>query len=137
MSDMQDFNTQIINEFRANDGKVGGMFEGASLLILHTKGAKTGAEREHPLMFLDLDGHRYVFASKGGAPTNPVWFTNLVANPVVTVEVPGSTYEATATPLEDSERARVYDYQASHMPQFAEYAANTDRVIPVVELVPR
>ena len=132
---MSDFNAAIIAEFRANGGKVGGQFDGAPLLLLHTTGARSGAERVSPVMFLDLDGHRYVFASKAGAPTNPDWFHNLKANPSVTVEVAGSTYGATARALEESERARVYAEQAERFPQFAEYQSKTTRAIPVVELV--
>ena len=86
MSDVQDWNQTIIEEFRANEGQVGGGFDGAAPL-LHTTGAKTGRERVNPMMYLDLDGHRYVFASKSGADTNPDWYRNLVAHPDSTVEV--------------------------------------------------
>src|SRR5271170_1182526 len=101
MSDVNDMNHRVIEEFRSNGGRVGGFFEGASLLILHTTGAKSGRVRENPMMYLDLDGHRYVFASKGGADTNPDWFHNLVANPEVTVEQGTTTYPAIATPVTD------------------------------------
>ena len=137
MSDMQDWNRQIIEEFRGNQGRVGGQFEGAPLLILHTTGAKTGAERLHPMMYLDLDGHRYVFASKAGADTNPDWYRNLVAHPDVGVEVGTETQPATAAPVTGAERDRIYAEQARRYPGFAEYQAKTSRVIPVVELVPR
>ena len=130
---MSDWNNQTIEEFRANEGKVGGAFDGAQLLLLHTTGARTGHERVNPLMYLDLDGHRYVFASKGGADTAPDWYHNLVANPAATVEVGTEKYEATAKPLAGPERDRIYAEQARRTPQFGEYQEKTKRVIPVVE----
>jgi deazaflavin-dependent oxidoreductase (nitroreductase family) len=136
MADINDWNAQIIAEFRANQGKVGGQFEGAPMLLLHTTGAKTGQERVNPMMYLELDGRRFVFASKAGADTHPDWYRNLVANPKVTVEVGSEVYEATASPLPEDERSRVYAEQARRYESFAEYAAKTTRVIPVVELTP-
>lgn len=133
---MQDFNRQIIDEFRANGGRVGGQFKGARLLLLHTTGAKSGQERVNPLAYLDLDGHRYVFASKAGMETNPDWYHNLVANPAVSVEVGPDEYEATAHQLAGAERDRVFAEQARRTPVFAEYQEKTARTIPVVELVP-
>lgn len=133
---MSDWNTTIIEEFRANGGKVGGQFEGAPLLLLHTTGARSGVERVNPMMFLDLDGHRYVFASKAGADTDPDWFRNLRRHPRVTVEAGTETYEADAVALEGADRDRVYAEQARRYPGFAEYQAKTTRVIPVVELRP-
>lgn len=134
MSDVNDWNTKIIDEFRANEGRVGGQFEGAPVLLLHTSGARTGIERVHPMMFLDLDGHRYVFASKAGADTNPDWYRNLVAHPAVTVEAGVEEYQATAVVVPDPERGRIYQEQARRYPGFAEYQEKTSRVIPVVEL---
>lgn len=134
MSDVNDWNARIIEEFRSNGGRVGGQFDGAPILLLHTRGRRSGAERVNPMMYLDLDGHRYVFASKAGAPTDPDWYHNLVATPKVTVEVGESTYEATARVLDQEERDRIYAEQARRYPGFAEYAAKTTRVIPVVEL---
>jgi deazaflavin-dependent oxidoreductase (nitroreductase family) len=131
---VSDWNNQTIEEFRANEGKVGGAFDGAQLLLLHTTGARTGHERVNPLMYLDLDGHRYVFASKGGADTAPDWYHNLVANPAATVEVGTEKYEATAKPLAGPERDRIYAEQARRTPQFGEYQEKNKRVIPVVEL---
>lgn len=131
---MSDFNTRIIDEFRANDGRVGGPFDGAPMLLLHTKGARSGQERVNPMMYLDLDGHRYVFASKAGADTNPDWYHNLVANPSVDVETGNETYGATAAPVEGADRDRIYAEQARRYPGFAEYQEKTKRVIPVVEL---
>lgn len=134
MSDVSDWNSKIIAEFRANEGQVGGQFEGAPVLLLHTTGAKTGRERVHPMMFLDLDGHRYVFASKAGADVHPDWYHNLVAHPEVTVEAGTETYRATAAPLADPRRSEVYEEQARRFPGFAEYQQKTARTIPVVEL---
>ena len=135
MTDVADWNTKIIEEFRANRGRVGGQFEGAPLLLLHTAGAKSGQERINPMMLLDLDGHRYVFASKAGADTHPDWYHNLVAHPEVTVEAGSETYRATAAPLADPRRGDVYEEQARRFPGFAEYQQKTTRRIPVVELV--
>lgn len=134
MSDMQDWNRKIIEEFRAHEGRVGGQFEGAPLLLLHTSGAKSGQERVNPMMYLDLDGHRYVFASKAGADTNPDWYRNLVAHPDVTVEVGAEEYSALAKPVAGKDRDRAYAEQAGRYPGFAEYQEKTTRVIPVVEL---
>ncbi len=133
---MVDFNRQIIEEFRAHAGQVGGQFDGAPLLLLHTTGAKSGQQRVNPMMYLDLNGHRYVFASKAGMDTSPDWYHNLVADPAVQVEVGSDTYAATAHPLSGGDRDRVYAEQARRYPGFAEYQEKTTRVIPVVELVP-
>ena len=135
MSDMNDFNAQIIAEFRANDGVVGGPFEGATVLLLHTTGAKSGAERVNPVVARREGDDLCVFASKSGAPTNPDWFHNLVANPSVTAELGTDTFAATAEVLEGAERDRVFAAQAADYPNFAEYQTLTDRVIPVVRLV--
>src|SRR5579875_4182283 len=102
-SSMRDWNNKIIEEFRANEGKVGGQFEGAPVLLLHTKGAKTGQERVNPMMYLERDGRLFVFASKAGAPTNPDWYHNLVANPEVTAEIGAQTVAARAVPLTGQE----------------------------------
>jgi deazaflavin-dependent oxidoreductase (nitroreductase family) len=132
---MSDFNTKIIEEFRANGGKVGGPFAGAPLVLVTTTGAKTGATRTTPLVYLP-DGDRIViFASKGGAPTNPAWYHNLVAHPEATAEVGGETRRVRAEVLTGEERDRLFAEQARRMPNFAQYAANTTRVIPVVALV--
>ena len=138
MSDAQeDHNAPLIREFRAHQGRVGGNFLGAPLLLLHTTGAKSGVERVHPMMYLDLDGRRFVFASKAGADTNPDWYHNLVAYPSVRVEVGGETYPARAQPVEGTERDRIYSEQVSRFPGFGEYQQKTSRRIPVVELVRR
>jgi deazaflavin-dependent oxidoreductase (nitroreductase family) len=131
---VSDWNHAIIEEFRSNDGIVGGMFEGKPLLLLHSVGARTGKEHVNPLMYLDLDGHRYVFASKAGADSAPDWYYNLVANPGATVEVGTDKQEVTAKPVEGPERDRIYAEQSRQFPQFAEYQEKTKRLIPVVEL---
>jgi deazaflavin-dependent oxidoreductase (nitroreductase family) len=131
---VNDWNTTVIEEFRSNNGVVGGQFEGAPVLLLHTKGAKSGNERINPMMYLDYEGKRYIFASYAGAPTHPDWYHNLVAHPDVTVEAGTETYEATATPVSLEERDRIYPVQAERYPGFAEYELKTTRKIPVVEL---
>ncbi len=132
---MSDWNAGIIKEFRANEGRVGGQFEGAPLLLLTTRGRKSGQPRTSPMMYL-ADGDRLlVFASKGGAPANPDWYGNLVADPKVTVEVGVEKFEARAVVLDGEERDRHYAEQARRYPGFTEYQARTDRVIPVVALV--
>ena len=134
MANRNDWNRQTIEEFRANKGKVGGMWEGKPLLLLTTTGAKSGQRHTTPTMYL-ADGDRLlVFASKGGAPTNPAWYHNLLAHPEVTVEVGSETYEATATVLSGEERDRLYARQAERFPQFAEYQTKTSRKIPVIAL---
>ncbi|WP_169947839.1 nitroreductase family deazaflavin-dependent oxidoreductase [Microbispora sp. H11081] len=137
---MSDWNIKIIEEFRANGGKVGGAFEGTPLILLTTTGAKSGAARTNPVACL-RDGDRFlVFASYAGAPRNPDWYHNLLANPTVTVEAgDGTTIEtftATAVPLTGEERDRMYARQAELVPIFAEYQKKTSRVIPVVALHP-
>lgn len=129
-----DFNTGVIEEFRANQGKVGGNFQGAPILLLHTTGAQSGEERVNPVMYLDWEGRRFVFASKGGAPTNPGWYHNLVAHPLVTAELGTGTISARGVPLEGPEHDRIFAEQARRFPGFGEYQEKTDRLIPVVEL---
>ena len=134
---MSDFNTQIIQEFRANDGKVGGGFEGAPLLLLHTTGAKSGQSRVAPVAYL-ADGDRWlVFASKAGAPTNPDWYHNLLANPEASIEIGTDNIAVVATELEGEERDRLFAKQVDVMPGFGEYQAKAGRVIPVVALTRR
>src|ERR1700730_11634623 len=123
MADRNDWNSQLIETFRANKGKIGGMWEGRPLLLLTTTGAKSGKRRTSPTMYLP-DGDRLViFASKSGAPTHPDWYHNLVAHPQVTVEVGGETYEANATVLTGEERDQLYARHAELYPQFDEYQA--------------
>jgi deazaflavin-dependent oxidoreductase (nitroreductase family) len=128
------WNLNVIEEFRANQGKVGGNFEGAPVLLLRTTGAKSGQERINPIMYLEEDGRIYVFASKAGAQSNPDWYFNLVANPEVTVEVGTETFTARAKTVDKAERDRIYAKQVELFPGFGEYEKKTTRLIPVVEL---
>lgn len=133
-SNPNDFNQQVIAEFRANGGKVGGPFAGSPMLLLTTTGAKSGQPRTTPLVHT-MDGDRIVvIASKGGAPTNPDWFRNLVANPTATVEMGTEKFPVRARVTEGEERQHLYDQQAALMPGFAEYQKKTTRQIPVVVL---
>ena len=134
MADRNEFNAQVIAEFRANGGAVGGAFDGATIVLLTTTGARSGLERVTPVV-CRVDGDDvYVFASKAGAPTDPDWFHNLVANPEVGVELGTDTFRARAVVLEGTTRDEVYAAHAAEYPNFAEYEAATDRVIPVVRL---
>jgi deazaflavin-dependent oxidoreductase (nitroreductase family) len=136
MAEVNDWNKQIIDEFRANGGKVGGQFEGAPLLLLHTTGAKSGQARVNPMMY-QADGDNYVvFASKAGAPTNPDWYHNLLANPRASIEVGDTTVNVVAHAAEDETRERLWSIQKERYPGFADYEAKTDRQIPVVVLEP-
>ena len=133
---MADFNQQIIEEFRANGGRVGGRFEGAPLLLLHHRGAKSGKEYVNPLMYQDLGGGSLaIFASKGGAPTNPDWFHNLRANPNTKIELGADTAEVVARVASDEDRDRIWEAQKRAYPNFAEYERSAGgRTIPVVVL---
>ena len=134
MTTGQNWNQQIIDEFRANEGRVGGPFAGRPVLLLHHKGRKTGQVRVNPVVYL-ADGDRFlVFGSKGGAPTDPDWFRNLRANSEVTVEVGTDKFDAEAEELTGEERDRMYAKQAELFPAFGEYQARTDRKIPVAAL---
>jgi deazaflavin-dependent oxidoreductase (nitroreductase family) len=132
MNDFNDWNRKIIEEFRANGGKVGGPFEGANLLLLHTTGARSGKERINPLAYQQVGDDVAVFGSKGGAPTDPDWFRNLVAHPAVTVEVGNETFQGTARVVEGEERERIWTRQKEAVPGFADYEKKTTRTIPVV-----
>ncbi len=134
---MPDPNQQIIDEFRANEGRVGGPFEGRALLLLHHRGAKSGTERVNPVAYQRLSpGAVAVFASKGGAPTNPDWFHNLVAHPDATVEIGTETFPVRARVAAGEERDRIWERQKRDWPGFAEYEENTKgiREIPVLVL---
>ena len=134
MGNPNDWNKAIIEEFRANGGKVGGYFADVTVLLLHTRGAKSQEPRINPLVCM-TDGDRFVIAaSKRGAPTNPDWYYNLVANPVVTVEVGTEKFQARATITTEPERTRLYDRIAAAMPNYAEYQRSTTRKIPVIVL---
>jgi deazaflavin-dependent oxidoreductase (nitroreductase family) len=132
---MSDFNTQVIEEFRANGGKVGGNFEGAPLVLMTTLGAKSGAERTTPVVYFK-DGERiYVIASAGGSTKHPAWYHNLVANPELTVEVGPDKYRARAVSVtDDGERDRLFADAVSQMPGFGEYEKTANRRIPVLHL---
>lgn len=129
---MNDWNRRIIEEFRANGGKVGGQFEGANLLLLHTTGARSGQERINPVAYQQVGDDYAVFASKGGAPTDPDWYRNLVAHPAVTVEVGSESFPGTARVADGGERQQIWDRQKELWPGFADYENKTTRTIPVV-----
>ena len=136
LEEMLATNRGVIEEFRANGGRVGGIFAAEPLLLLTTTGAKSGQERTNPLVHT-VDGDRVVIiASFGGAPKHPAWFLNIQANPEVTIELPGETFTSNAIISEGEERKRIYDQHAAQMPRFADYQAMTTREIPVV-VIPR
>ena len=132
--DIQAYNTSIIEEFRTGAGKVGGPFQGATLLLLTTKGARTGLSRTNPLAYLEDEGRYVVFASYAGAPTDPPWYHNLIAHPKVSVEMGTERFEAEAEVVTEPERTRLYDRIVTIMPGFADYQRKTSRVIPVIAL---
>lgn len=135
-SDVSDFNRRNIEEFRANHGRIGGQFEGAPVLVLHSTGARSGEERVSPMMYLP-DGDRYlVFASAAGADRNPGWYWNLVTNPDASIEVGDEHLDVRAVELTGAERDEKYAEQARRYPGFAEYERRTTRTIPVLALLP-
>jgi deazaflavin-dependent oxidoreductase (nitroreductase family) len=136
MSDMNDWNTAIVAEFRANGGKVGGQFEGSPLLLLHTVGARSGQQRVNPMMYRRVGDNYAVFASKAGAPTNPDWYYNLKAHPEVSAEIGTETVTLTARVATADERAPIWSAQKAEYPGFADYETKTSREIPVVILEP-
>ncbi|BBZ54065.1 nitroreductase family deazaflavin-dependent oxidoreductase [Mycolicibacterium phocaicum] len=129
------FNAAIVDEFRANGGKVGGQFEGGNLLLLHTTGAKSGQPRMSPLAYLPVDGKILIVGSKAGAPTHPDWVHNLRANPAARIEIGEDEYDVVARELPDDEREATYPLITAVAPVFADYQAKTSRVIPLFELV--
>ena len=137
MADTNDFNASIITEFRANAGKVGGPFEGATLLLLHSTGAKSGDERVQPLMYSARDNGYVIFASAAGAPKHPAWYHNLLAHPEASIEVGTESVDVVARVTEGDERSSIWEPWKSAVPQFAEYEQKTDREIPVIVLEPR
>ncbi len=134
MNNFREFNQHIIAEFRANGGKVGGLFADTPLLLLTTIGAKSGQSRTTPLAYTTDSNRFIVIASKAGAPTNPDWYHNLLANSVVTVEVGTEHFQAQAVAAEGQERERLYNQMAERLPQFAEYQRKTSRQIPLIVL---
>jgi deazaflavin-dependent oxidoreductase (nitroreductase family) len=138
MSDANDFNERIIAEFRENDGKVGGNFDGMPMLLLHTIGRTSGKERVNPVAYQRVGDGWAVFASKAGAPTHPDWYHNLVAHPDASIEVGSDTIDVHARVADGDERERIWSTQKSDRPAFAGYEETAgDRVIPVVVLEPR
>lgn len=137
MADFNDFNGKVIEEFRANGGKVGGPFEGADMLLLHHTGARSGAERVSPLGYQPVGDGYAIFASKAGGPANPDWYHNLVANPDATIEVGTGTIKVVARVAEPAERDVIWARQKERSPQFAKYEETAaPRKIPVVVLDP-
>jgi deazaflavin-dependent oxidoreductase (nitroreductase family) len=136
MSSTGDHNQRIIDGFRANAGKPPN-WSGSSLLLLHHRGAKSGVERVNPVAYLGDNGRYVIFASKGGAPTNPGWYHNLKAHPDTTIEVGSEMLEVTAREVIGEERDRLFAAQARRSPQFTEYQQRTDRLIPVIVLTRR
>lgn len=134
MSDPNNWNENVINEFRANAGKVGGPFEGMTLLLLHTIGAKSGEERVNPVACVADGESLVIIASKGGAPTNPDWYYNILAEPLVTVEVGTEKFKAKAVPAPEPDRTRLFNRMVEKAPGFADYQKKTTRVIPVIVL---
>ncbi|MGB5112829.1 MAG: nitroreductase family deazaflavin-dependent oxidoreductase [Mycobacterium sp.] len=135
VSALGDFNRNVVEEFRANAGKVGGPFEGGTLVLLHTIGAKSGQPRLSPLMYLEVDGKLLIVGSYAGAPSNPAWVHNLRANPKARIEIGTDAYEVTARELPKQERDAAYSKIIEKAPMFAEYQAKTSRAIPLFELV--
>ncbi|MFE3824921.1 nitroreductase family deazaflavin-dependent oxidoreductase [Streptomyces sp. NPDC059092] len=136
MTENVDFNARTIAEFRAHHGQVGGNFAGAPLLLLHTVGARSGAPRVNPMMYLPDEGRYLVFASKAGSDRNPDWYYNLLAHPDVRVEVGDDTLDVHAVELHGTERDTRFAEQARRYPGFAGYQRKTERIIPVIALVP-
>ena len=133
---VNDFNQTIIQEFRENDGRLGGQFEGAPVLLLHSTGAKSGQERINPMMYQAVGENWAVFASKAGAPTNPDWYRNVMANPDATIEVGTETKPVRARVATGDERSAIWATQKERYSGFADYERQTDREIPVVILEP-
>ena len=134
--DPDDWNRRIIEEFRANGGRVGGPFEGAPMILIHHRGARSGTERVSPLMYQPVDTGYAIFASKAGAPTNPDWYHNLLAHPEISAEVGTGTVRVRARVARGEERERIWERQKRDYPNFAEYERSTSREIPVVILEP-
>ena len=134
MSDQKDFNQKVIDEFRANDGVVGGYFKGSQLLLLHTKGAKSGLQRINPLITMPHGDSYVIIASKAGAPSNPDWYYNIVANPDVAVEVGSEKFSVKAVVSDEPQRSELYGQMAARFEIFKEYAEKAGRTIPVIVL---
>ena len=137
MGEHDAFNQPIVDEFRANQGQVGGPFQGARLLLLHHKGARSGVERVNPLAYRPDGQNLVIFGSMGGAPNNPDWFYNLQAHPDTTVEIGSETRRVRARVAHGEERERLFEAQKRDVPPFAKYETMTTREIPVIVLEPR
>jgi len=137
MTEVNEFNRRNIEEFHSNHGRLGGPFEGAPVLLLHTIGARSGQERVHPLMYLADDGRYLLFASAAGADRSPAWYWNLIANPDASIEIDDEHLNVDAIELSGAERDAKYADQAQRYPQYAEYQRMTTRAIPVVALIPK
>ena len=133
-SQVLSFNEAIIDEFRANEGRCGGMFEGNPMLLMTMTGARSGRRLTSPLTYHLLDGDWIVFASAGGHPRHPAWYHNITANPDVTLEVGTESFAATASVLSGDERTRAFDAMCTAMPRFGDYQASVEREIPVIRL---
>lgn len=136
---MTDFNAKVIEEFRANHGRVGGYFEGANMILLGTTGAKTGEPRTIPLMYFPVDADTVqIIASKGGAPEHPAWYHNVLAHPTVHVKLTAADgieeFDGVAAPLPEPQRTDRYSEIAAQVATFGGYQKNTDRVIPIVQI---
>jgi len=134
MNEVKDWNQKVIEEFRANDGKVGGPYANMTLLLLHTTGAKSGLPRVNPVAYMADDEKLVIIASKAGAASNPGWYYNLIANPEVSVEAGIEQFQALATITQEPERTELFEKMATLYPRFAEYPRKTTRIIPVVTL---
>jgi deazaflavin-dependent oxidoreductase (nitroreductase family) len=132
---LHDWNRQVIEEFRAHEGRVRKQFGSSPLLLLNTTGAKSGKPYTNPLLYLTYNERLLIFAAKNGAPTNPDWYYNLLAHPQVLIELGAEQFQATAVVLEEEERDQIYAKQVELMPEFAEYQKKTSRQIPIIELI--
>ena len=136
MTEVNEFNRRNIEEFRGNHGRLGGPFEGAPVLLLHTTGARSGQERVHPLMYLADDGRYLLFASAAGVDRSPAWYWNLIANPYASIEVGDEHLDVHTVELNGAAREEKYSVQAQRYPQYAGYQRSATRTIPVVALIP-
>jgi deazaflavin-dependent oxidoreductase (nitroreductase family) len=134
VTSLHDWNRQIIEEFRANEGRVGGQFKGAPMLLLTSSGAKTGKNHTTPAVYYQEGDTLYIFASKGGAPSHPDWYRNLVANPQASIEVGTDKFHVEAEVVTGAERDRIFAANAAIRPAFADYQKRTSRQIPVIAL---
>jgi deazaflavin-dependent oxidoreductase (nitroreductase family) len=132
-----EYNAKIISEFRANSGRVGGMWGETPLLLLHHRGVKSGVSRVNPVAYLPDDGRYFIWAANGGAPKNPAWYENLKAHPVTRIEVASETMDVVVDEATGDERDRLFATAADRYPQLSELARKTTRVIPIIVLTPR